>query len=1023
MNPPARRGPTLKRLDTLFIPRSFESFSPITQTHAGTLHRISTDAGSPGGHAGASLELSSYTPDSSLQQVSALALHQRDLDKRRETPSAHDRALFIYEATRVGRIYDLVDAVVSTLFCILYLWNTRYARVDDTYQALPLWSKVCERLLAILMLLMYIPRYYFYSNKLDYFFSIKSVVTWLSVFSVLLAWIVDDTRIGPDIDLSYMSAGDFVFLYPARFVRVSFSILQTLLPVKTVYLELSPLSRELLRLATTFFSAVLTISAVIHIVSYKALTAQDKPPDSTFFDSFFFTVIGTVTGMRSTSVPDTRFTRVVNLFVIAAGFLWLPKQLAKLISVINSQSPYERKVSKTNKENTYVIISGEPELTEQRLANFLHEFLHIDHGVMQSINLKCTVLRPVEPRSILKQSLLDPHLSSRVSYLVGTAMSFRSLSKARGAEACAAFLLASRTHGQNLDDADAQQMMRALSLCKFNSNLRIFVEVHLRENVANFDFLAENVVCKQDIVDGLLAQSVLVPGLSTILVLLATSIGDDSLEQLHKVAASSHMPWMREYLNSLGQEFYTSDFHSSFVGLKFIEAVQLVHRFLGVLVVGYGIEQKDNIRRNTVKISSDPEYVLMGEEVCITIASDVYDADRVSQFDVSQHLRSAMYTDETFTPADLNARVNDPVVVVSGEADNTPQSMDGVLSSRQLHPLVIPVSRSDSNDGSRVLPPGARSRSRSPVPTRRQKSESNSSSNSISKDGFENHVLICDCSDRTTRSFDVLFHSIRNSPDAQIRNQPIVVLTKNPSIVSHSDGSCSSAADDEEHANGVIYIPGNPTDVYDLQKAGAGRASRCLILSDEAQAPDTAEITADARVLLTALNFEAINDRAGSMMVIECLREDTIKLIGQTRSIECSDDRLKQFLRPSFMSGNVVCPAHVDVLTSQSFYNPFIAQIFETFILRDSESSSSQVLLLPVPKSMQGKSYGSLVSLLLRGSLPREGSPSEMMLDGKPGIPLGLRREMDGYSYVAINAAETVVLRASDAVYVIRHVV
>lgn len=95
---------------------------------------------------------------------------------------------------------------------------------------------------------------------------------------------------------------------------------------------------------------------------------------------------------------------------------------------------------------------------------------------MQSINLKGTILRPVEPNSILKQLLYDPSLASRVSYLVGTPMSFKSLRKARGGEACAAFLLASRSVDQDLDDADAQQMMRALSLRKFNSNIKLFGE-------------------------------------------------------------------------------------------------------------------------------------------------------------------------------------------------------------------------------------------------------------------------------------------------------------------------------------------------------------------------------------------------------------------------------------------------------------------------------------------------------------------------------------------------------------------
>ncbi|KAK9429187.1 hypothetical protein V1505DRAFT_374729 [Lipomyces doorenjongii] len=1090
-------------------------------------------------------------------QSSALLQYQLDLDRRRGRPSLHDQALFVFEATPVGRIYELIDAILSIVFCVLYIWNTRYARILDKYQALPLWSKVVERLLALSILIMYIPRYYLYRGPLDFFFKPFSLATWLSTASVLIAWLVDDTSLGPDIDLTYMSAGALIFLYPARFVRVNFTIHETLRPMKLVYFQLTPISRQVIMLGSTVLTSILTISAVLHIVAYKLATSQDQdPPASTFFDTFFFTTVGTVTGLRSTDVPDTRFTRIVNLVVIAAGVLWLPKKLSNLIQLINSQSVYDRSVaSPASPDETFVVISGEPEVNEEHLANFLNEFLHVDHGVMESINLKTTILRPIVPGAVLKHVLGDPSLASRVSYVTGTVTSFSSLKKVQCHKAKAAFLLASRNMNEDEDEADAKQMMRALSLRKFNNNIRIFAEVHLRESVPNFDFLAETVVCKQDLVDGLTAQSIIVPGLASILIMLSTSISDSTINELTVEMRKQNLPWMKEYLDSLSQEFYTSNLHPSFVGMRFIEAVQIVYRHLGVLVIGYGIEMEDHIRRSTLKIMVDPDYILKGNEICIAIAPDVYNADRISEFDIGSLAAMNYYSDfasshsnlnnlTRFTPADITHGTDGPqrhtairssTTISLHDTDNwshdksrsirkkgielthipephtrhavTLQVHDGILAEPGasspdeategtstasqrgrtlgdqsddantsgeliLQPLVIPVPLTrapspmpttsqgrggDSKASTSGLGPRSSSilsmkrtladspQSSSTPPVTNTALESTISSSEIGSSShengdashsyeFEGHFLICDCSDETTREFDTLLSSIRNSPDTEINKMPIVILTKKPLTAANTGTSTGTGSGIGSSANSVKaekfedvhYVSGNPTDRDDMEKAGVVNAARCLVLSDikHKRVLHSAQ-TADARALLAGLNFESMNQVPDSIMVIECLHHNTIKLVGPTRTIDCRDDHVKQFLRPSFMSGNIICPNQVDALTSQCFYNPFIMQIFQTFLF--TGTGDSHISLIPVPSYLHGRPYGVLVSLALSGTLLSryKSEVSTTALTKKPVIPIGLRRTRTAgpgpvLSYPAINAAQNMELKVGDEVYVLR---
>ncbi|KAK9240762.1 hypothetical protein V1525DRAFT_394892 [Lipomyces kononenkoae] len=1171
----SKAGPASRSWSRRFLPRTFQSFQPVGNNTSASTTSASTTSVRASSRTSTGDGLTIDEVDNCEQQSrrrlqkppqpahhavtmaqpqsSALLQYQLDLDRRRGNPSLHDQALFVFEATPVGRIYELIDAILSIVFCVLYIWSTRYARIQGKYQALPLWAKVVERFLGLSILIMYIPRYYLYSRPLDFFLKPFSIATWLSTLSVLIAWLVDDTSLGPDIDHTYMSAGAMIFLYPARFVRVNFAIHETLRPMKLVYyFQLTPVSRQVTMLGSTLLTSILTISAVLHIVAYKLATSQDQdPPASTFFDTFFFTTVGTVTGMRSTDVPDTRFTRIVNLVVIAAGVLWLPKKLSNLIQLINSQNVYDRTIAPpAGPEETYVVISGEPEVNEEHLANFLNEFLHVDHGVMESINLKATILRPIVPDAVLKHVLGDPALASRVSYVTGTATSFNSLKKVQCHRAKAAFLLASRSVNEDEDEADAKQMMRALSLRKFNSGIRIFAEVHLRESVPNFDFLAETVVCKQELVDGLTAQSIIVPGLSSILIMLSTSISDSTINELAAKIRAHDLPWMKEYLESLSQEFYTSNFHSSFIGKRFIEAVQIVHRHLGVLVIGYGVDMEDHIRRSTLKVMVDPDYVLKGNEICVVIAPDVYNADRISQFDINSHAALSYYSDfdstpsngdnlTLFTPADITngtdglqtrtstyssatisladddksghdkksrgvpkkgieltpiaepvgpvaatlpphdgtaeAGTFNPVEVTGGNSSADPprgrsagnQSVDANTSGELImQPLVIPVPLArapspmpttskirESDNGAPGSGIGSRTvssqsvkrhltdppQSSSAVPVTNDAVESSiqyvgSSSRDNGDESyaqeFEDHFLICDCSDATTRDFDTLLSSIRNSPDPQINKMMVVILTKKPLVGTTNTeagiGSSASSVNAGKYED-VRYVSGNPTERDDMDKAGAVHAARCLVLSDIKHKRELQSAqTADARALLAGLNFESMNQKPDSIMVIECLHHNTIKLVGPTRTIDCRDDHVKQFLRPSFMSGNIICPSQVDALTSQCFYNPFIVQIFQTFLF--TGTGDSHISLISVPSSLHGRPYGVFVSLALSGKLLADdrSDASRTTMPKKPVIPIGLRRTLapgqgPSLSYPAINAAQNLELKAGDLVYVLRY--
>jgi hypothetical protein len=107
------------------------------------------------------------------------------------------------------------------------------------------------------------------------------------------------------------------------------------------------------------------------------------------------------------------------------------------------------------------------------------------------------MLNPQEPDEGLKALLADPVYSDRVTYVKGSAISFKSFMKTKLKSARAAFILSSRTNSLDITDveSDATTVMRALSMRKFNPRLPIFAQVILPRSKTHVNGLANHVLC------------------------------------------------------------------------------------------------------------------------------------------------------------------------------------------------------------------------------------------------------------------------------------------------------------------------------------------------------------------------------------------------------------------------------------------------------------------------------------------------------------------------------------------------
>jgi hypothetical protein len=157
-------------------------------------------------------------------------------------------------------------------------------------------------------------------------------------------------------------------------------------------------------------------------------------------------------------VPDGPFSRLVILYIMFTSAIFIPKNLAELLTLINKKSKFDHSFKKKHNQN-HVVVCGQFETIS--LQSFLREFFCSDHG-SSTVNTHVVIFNMNEPTEELKLILNDPRYVRRVQYVRGSAMDIRTLEKVRIQEATACFIFSSKYATENATDDDAKTVMRAL---------------------------------------------------------------------------------------------------------------------------------------------------------------------------------------------------------------------------------------------------------------------------------------------------------------------------------------------------------------------------------------------------------------------------------------------------------------------------------------------------------------------------------------------------------------------------------
>ena len=276
-------------------------------------------------------------------------------------PSERQRIAFFLDSSYIGRYWELFDAFLTIIFVSLYVYNTAFPKGD-----LPILNQYLDFTTSILLFIQYIPQIYF---SMDPWSKLLSSFSFLTFLSCIPVWITTMMQDDPWFDNTYMGAAWLVYFYPCRFMRLHLSIMNIVTPSKNILFSVSDISQQAIKIGFSIFSTLLTVSGWVHIVEYKL---QDQK-DFTFADVFYFITVSSTSGLTTQIVPDNAFSRLVILYVMIVGAIFIPTNLSKLLALMGKKSKFDKPYYKSGEQMEHVVI-------------IIH-YIHIYHIISFFLNL------------------------------------------------------------------------------------------------------------------------------------------------------------------------------------------------------------------------------------------------------------------------------------------------------------------------------------------------------------------------------------------------------------------------------------------------------------------------------------------------------------------------------------------------------------------------------------------------------------------------------------------------------------
>ena len=479
-----------------------------------------------------------------------------------------------------GLVWDIVQVLFSILACAIYVSETYIA----TYLAAQIYHYT-EIVVTQFFLVDFLFNWFVAPSTIKYFKSFMTLVDVVTIVPVYVSMSFDEKDV-PNLSL-------LRFLRILRLIR----ILRTFRLLGGV----SGLKRQLITLSLTLLSLTFMAGGVVQVMEndvkqltydcqyINALTDFEPSCYSTmplgnitgscdcdehscvaayvsgdpegepsyircnelpYFNCFYFIVVTMATVGYGDIYPSSGPSKVVIILFIVTSLIVIPMQVNKLTLLLSMSSAFRSTYTPQNHEN-HVVVCGHVN-DASKLERLFKEFFHPGRHVSSAPDFHLVILSPSEPPEEVRTLLVSPLFDSRVSYIIGSALSTEDLQRARADIASAMLFVCNvEVESQAAFFDDAATVLRTLSVNNFNRDLTCLVQVLRAEDR---DILKDSdvdvVLCLDEFKTAIQARNSICPGLSTL------------IDNVFHTFTSSHTivedsrNWLNEYLHGARMEMY-----------------------------------------------------------------------------------------------------------------------------------------------------------------------------------------------------------------------------------------------------------------------------------------------------------------------------------------------------------------------------------------------------------------------------------------------------------------------------------
>lgn len=396
----------------------------------------------------------------------------------------------------------------------------------------------------------------------------------LSTDNILLFWFKMHTIIDlltlPNIFIFIHLRQDWIATNTLRFIWLT-QVIEVLHFLPTIH---SQVTIEAIDIVTRLLALWLGATGLIHMLETMGdpWNHFTNKQNSSYLEYAYFIIVTLSTVGYGDYTAMTDIGRLFMVILIIVGIAFFAVALPNLVDIIIS---YHRQTQwkkfDTTRVPRHVLVCGN--LTATIASNFLKDFLHKDRGDRKTHVLLMHTDRPDENLRLLLRSYYP-----RVQYVIGSVLNPEDLTRAKVNECLRVFILA-RKHCRNPQSEDHENLLRLVSIKNNSSSIPVTIQVLLsssKEKVKHINFTAsDTIVCISELKLGLLAQSCVCPGFSTLVSNLFYVSG-----AVRKVEG-----WQKHYSLGLSREIYITHFSQAFDGMSFYDAATICYENLGLVLI------------------------------------------------------------------------------------------------------------------------------------------------------------------------------------------------------------------------------------------------------------------------------------------------------------------------------------------------------------------------------------------------------------------------------------------------------